>query len=96
MCERLRAARLDGFVRRSEAPDRSAMRRAIRQGQADVELLGLCGLRWTEGGERFHCHLHPPLPAQSADHEARPHTTAVAATTSQTARSPDTQPLRRA
>jgi phage host-nuclease inhibitor protein Gam len=60
VCRRLGEARLDDLVRTTEAPDKPALRRAIKQGRLAAAELGRFGLELTGGGERFYCRLGEP------------------------------------
>lgn len=57
VCRLLRSAGLDYLVRVRESPDKTAVRRAIRQEAVSPEQLECCGLELVEGSERFYCKV---------------------------------------
>ncbi|MHC5034516.1 MAG: host-nuclease inhibitor Gam family protein [Planctomycetota bacterium] len=66
VCRLLRAADLGELVRVKEAPDRPAIRKALSEGRLDGEQLRQCGIKLTEGQERFHCKVEAGPPAGAA------------------------------
>lgn len=57
VCRLLRAAQLAELVRAKEAPDKPAVRKALRDGRVSREQLRRCGLELADGRDRFYCKV---------------------------------------
>lgn len=56
-CRRMCASDLDDLVRTRLALDKSAIKRALERGEVTQKALAKCGVRVTQGGEAFYCHV---------------------------------------
>ncbi len=66
---RLRCAGLADLVRARSAPDKRALRKAVREGRVDIEVLRGCGLELAAAPDRFYCRIrHEPAPTPIGAH----------------------------
>ena len=69
VCRRMRQAQLGEFIRITERPDRSGLRRAVMEGRITKDQLDPCGLQFVEGQDSFQCVPRPAWPECAAGRE---------------------------